>query len=178
MRLKDKTFEKAIPYERIIEGVESLAERLNSDYGQLQGPAPLFVGVLNGAFMFMSELMQRLDFQCEATFVKVSSYSGTTSSGVVDEHIGLCCDVRGRNVVVVEDIVETGRSLEHIMRMLADGGAASVEVAALFFKPEVYGGEKTIKYHGMPIPNDFIVGFGLDYDGLGRNLRDIYKVVE
>jgi hypoxanthine phosphoribosyltransferase len=178
MKLKDKTFEKVIPYERIADGIDSVAARLNEDYGGLDGPPPLFIGVLNGAFMFMSELMQRLDFQCEVTFVKLSSYRGTHSTGTVAELIGLAADVEGRHVVVVEDIVETGESIDYLMRSLEGHRPASVEVASLLFKPESYAREKAIKYSAMSIPNDFIVGFGLDYDGVGRNLRDIYKVVD
>jgi hypoxanthine phosphoribosyltransferase len=175
MRLHDKTFEKSIPHERIVEAIESLAARLGSDYAD---KTPLLVGVLNGSFMFMAELVKHLDFPCEVSFVKVASYSGTSSTGTVEDLIGLGADVRGRHVVVVEDIVETGRSIDHIMRALAPQQPASVEVAALFFKPEIYAGAKKVKYHAMSIPNDFIVGFGLDYNGLGRNLRDIYKVTE
>lgn len=175
MKIHDKTFEKTIDHERIIDAIEALAMRLNSDYTDKM---PLLVGVLNGSFMFMAELVKRLDFPCEVSFVKVSSYSGTNSTGEVEELIGLGCDVAGRHVVVVEDIVETGRSIDYVMHAFADKNPASVEVAALFFKPEVYRGAKEIKYHALPIPNDFIVGFGLDYNGLGRNLRDIYKVKE
>ncbi len=175
MRLHDKTFEKAIPHEQIVEAIEALAVRLNSDYTD---KTPILVGVLNGSFMFMAELVKRLDFPCEVSFVKVASYCGTCSTGAVEELIGLGCDVEGRHIVVVEDIVETGRSIEFIINALADRQPASVEVAALFFKPEIYGGDKEVKYHALPIANDFIVGFGLDYNGLGRNLRDIYKVKE
>ncbi len=175
MKLHDKTFEKSIPHENIAEAIEALAARLNSDY---DGKTPIFVGVLNGSFMFMAELMQHIGTPCEVSFVKISSYSGTTSTGAVEELIGIGCDVRGRHVVVVEDIVETGRSIDHVMRTLDELQPASIEVAALFFKPEVYAAAKEIKYHAMSIPNDFIVGFGLDYNGLGRNLRDIYKIKE
>ena len=175
MRLHDKTFEKAIAHDRIVEAVEALAARLNSDY---KGKTPLFVGVLNGSFMFMAELLKRLDLQCEVSFVKVTSYCGTNSTGTVEELIGLGCDVRGRDIIIVEDIVETGRSVDFVMHTLAGRDVASVEVAALFFKPEIYAGTKEIKYNALPIPSDFIVGFGLDYNGLGRNLRDIYKVTE
>lgn len=124
--------------------------------------------------MFMSELARRLDFPCELSFVKVSSYRDLSSSGEVEQLIGLGCDVRGRDVIIVEDIVETGRSIEHIVGLLHE--AASVEVASMFIKPSIYRGVMPIKYPAMSIENDFIVGFGLDYNGLGRNLRDIYRV--
>ncbi len=175
MRLHDKTFEISIPHAQIAEAIDALAVRLNDDY---RGTMPLLIGVLNGSFMFMSELVQRLDFDCEVSFVKIGSYCGIRSTGVVQELIGLSADVRGRHVLVVEDIVETGRSIEFMMATLAAAEPASVEVATLFLKPELYCCPKAIKYPGMVIQNDFIVGFGLDYDGLGRNLKDIYKVVE
>lgn len=181
MRLKDKRFEKVITNERIADAIDAVAARINEDYGGRvaeDGSVPLFIGVLNGAFMFMSELMQRLDFQCEVAFVKLSSYHGTRSTGEVVELIGLAANVEGRHVVVVEDIVETGESIEYLMRSLEGHRPASVEVASLLFKPESYSRTKIIKYSAMSIPNDFIVGFGLDYDGLGRNLRDIYKVAD
>ncbi len=175
MRLHDKTFEKTIAHERIVEAIEALATRLNSDYAD---KTPILVGVLNGSFMFMAELAKHLEFTCEVSFVKISSYSGTQSTGSVEELIGLGCDVSGRHIIIVEDIVETGRSIGHIMHALEGMHPASVEVASLFFKPDVYSATKEVKYHALPIPNDFIVGFGLDYNGLGRNLRDIYKVKE
>ena len=174
--LKDKTFEKVIPYERISDNIDALAARLNADYADRQ--TPLFLGILNGAFMFMSELMQRIAFPCEVSFVKLASYSGTKSAGTVSELIGLADNLRGRHIIVVEDIVETGESIDYLMRSLVGHEPASVEVATLLFKPESYTKEKNIKYSALPIPNDFIVGFGLDYDGLGRNLRDIYKIVD
>lgn len=174
--IKDKAFERVIPYERISDNIDELATRINADYADHD--TPLFLGVLNGAFMFMSELLQRIDFQCEVSFVKLASYSGTKSVGAVTELIGLADNLRGRHIIVVEDIVETGESIDYLMRTLVGHEPASVEVATLLIKPESYLKTKQIKYSAIPIPNDFIVGFGLDYDGLGRNLCDIYKIVD
>ncbi len=175
IKLHDKNFELAIPHEQIVEATRGLAEYLNRDYHDRQ---PLLVGVLNGSFMFLAELAKFLDFKCEGSFVKVASYCGTSSSGVVDELIGLGCEVRGRDIVIVEDIVETGRSIDFVVGILREAGAASVEIATLFLKPDIYAGPHEIKYCGMPLENDFIVGFGLDYNGLGRNLRDVYRVCD
>lgn len=173
IKLYQKSFRKFLAHEQIIEGVNALAARLNADYDD----GVVFVGVLNGAFMFMSELMQRINLLCEVSFVKLASYVGTASSGRIDELIGLSCDVHGRRVVVVEDIVETGRSTGFLMSELLAAGACDVEVAALFLKPAIYQGERPVKYAAFPIDSEFIVGFGLDYNGLGRNFPDVYKEV-
>ena len=174
--LKDKTFEIFIPYAKIHESVVALGKRINEDYRGKE--TPLFLGVLNGSFMFMAELMQQIDFDCEISFVKLASYSGTKSSGKVSELIGLKDNLCGRHIIVVEDIVDTGESIDHLMRSLVGHEPASVEVATLLFKPESYQKKVPIKYGAITIPNDFIVGFGLDYDQLGRNLCDIYKIVD
>lgn len=173
--LQDKTFELFIPYERIQGAVQQLADRINEDYKDK--PVPLFLGVLNGSFMFMAELMKRIEFTCEMSFVKLASYRGTSSTGKVSELIGLTDNLQGRNIIVVEDIVDTGESIDHLMRSLVGHRPASIEVATLLFKPESYKKEVAIRYPAISIPNDFIVGFGLDYNQLGRNLCDIYKIV-
>lgn len=172
--LKDKTFEPYLPHDKIMEGIEAVAARINADYSAT--PIPVFLGVLNGCFMFMAELMQRITFDCETSFVKLASYQGTCSTGEVTELIGLKENLCGRHVIVVEDIVDTGRSIEHLMEMLKHHAPASIEIATLLFKPESYTKDIEIKYSAISIPDHFIVGFGLDYDGLGRNLRDIYMV--
>lgn len=174
--LKDKTFEMYIPYQTIHESILSVAKHINNDYKDKEHP--IFLGILNGSFMFMSELMKEIDFNCELSFVKLASYRGTKSSGAVTEIIGLADNIKGRHVIVVEDIVDTGVSIEHLLRSLVGHEPASVEVATLLFKPDSYKKELPIKYIAMSIPNDFIVGFGLDYDQFGRNLKDIYKIVD
>lgn len=172
--LKDKTFELYLPHDAIMKGIESVAARINADYAAV--PTPVFLGVLNGCFMFMAELMQRIVFDCEVSFVKLASYEGTCSTGEITDLIGLKENLCGRHVIVVEDIVDTGQSMEHLMGILKKHNPASIEIASMLFKPESYTKEFEIKYSASSVPDHFIVGFGLDYDGLGRNLRDIYVV--
>ncbi len=174
--LHDKTFEQFILQRDIRLAIDRLAVRINADYAGRE--TPLFLGVLNGAFMFMGELMQGIDFNCEVSFVKLASYQGTRSTGRVCELIGLTDNLQGRHIIVVEDIVDTGESIEHLLRSLVGHQPASVEIATLLLKPEAYKKEIEVKYSAISIPNDFIVGFGLDYNQLGRNLKDIYKIVE
>ena len=174
--LQDKTFELFIPYEQIQSSVQQLADRINRDYADK--PVPLFLGVLNGSFMFMAELMQRITLDCEASFVKIASYRGTASTGKVHELIGLSTDIRGRHVVIVEDIVDTGASIEHTVNLLKAKAPASIAVATLLFKPEVYRKEIGIDYCALKVSDRFLVGFGLDYDQLGRNLKDIYEATD
>lgn len=176
VKLHDKTFEVMIPASQIDESINRIAERVNTDYADAQ--TPLFLGVLNGSFMFMSELMKKIEFNCELSFVKLASYSGTSSTGKVQELIGLKNNIEGRNVIIVEDIVDTGESIEHLVRSLEGHRPRSIEVVTLFFKPDSYSKQIPIKYPAMNIGNEFIVGFGLDYDQLGRNLKDIYVVVD
>ncbi|MDR2885668.1 MAG: hypoxanthine phosphoribosyltransferase [Rikenellaceae bacterium] len=173
--LHDKTFEISIPNAQITAAIDALAARINADYADR--PVPLFLGVLNGAFMFMGELVQRIDFACEVSFVKLASYRGTRSTGSVTELIGLTDNIRGRDVIVVEDIVDTGESVEHILRSLIGHEPASVKIATLLFKPAAVKPGVEVAYSALSIPNDFIVGFGLDYNQLGRNLPDIYTLV-
>ena len=172
--LHDKRFRKYIPYSKIDEAVQALAKRINEDYAGL--PTPLFLGVLNGSFMFMAELVKNIDFNCEISFVKIASYQGTMSTGNIRELIGMPNNLDGRHVIVVEDIVDTGSSIEHIMKSMAGHKPASVAIATLLFKPESYSKDIKIAYSALSVPNDFIVGFGLDYDQLGRNLKDIYAL--
>ena len=176
IKLYDKTFEEFIPNEQITRSIEALASRINEDYKGRE--TPIFLGVLNGAFMFMGELMKRIDFQCEISFIKLASYVGTGSSGKVTELIGLKDNIRGRHIIIVEDIVDTGESFSHLMRSLEGHRPATVEIATLLFKPEAYKKDLPIKYVGMSIGREFIVGYGLDYDELGRNLSDIYVLVK
>ncbi len=173
--LHDKVFEVSISHEQIMTAIDTLAAQVNEDYKDK--PVPLFLGVLNGSFMFMGELLQRIEFPCEVSFVKLASYRGTRSTGSVTELIGLTDNIRGRDIIVVEDIVDTGESVEHILRSLVGHEPASVKIATLLFKPAAVKEGIEVGYSAMRIPNDFIVGFGLDYNQLGRNLRDIYTLV-
>ena len=174
--LNDKTFEVMIPAHEIDRAVAAVAERLNADYGDKE--RPIFVGVLNGAFMFLSDLIKKIEFQNELSFVKLASYDGTCSTGCVKSLIGLNNSIEGRHVIIVEDIVDTGESIEHMIKELESRNPASIEVCTLFFKPGSYRKQLPIKYRAMEIGNEFIVGYGLDYDQLGRSLKDIYVVTE
>lgn len=171
--LKDRTFEVMIPAEKIDESVADVAGRINADYASSERP-PIFVGVLSGSFMFLADLMRKIEFNNELAFVKISSYEGTQSTGKITQHLGIDFDIEGRDVIIVEDIVETGHSIDHMVKYLREKNPRSVEVCTLFFKPEKYLYESPIKYCAMEIGNEFIVGYGLDYDQLGRGLKDIY----
>lgn len=169
--LLDKTFALHIREEEILRCVKSVAERLNKDY---KGKTPLLLCILNGSFMFASDLAKELTFQCDISFTKRASYVGTQTTGKVQELIGIAENIEGRDVIIVEDIVDTGTTMRAILDSLADRKAASVKVCTLFFKPEKLVEDIPVDYVAMEIGNDFIVGYGLDYDGKGRNLRDVY----
>jgi hypoxanthine phosphoribosyltransferase len=170
----DKEFRTYLSADQLDEAVTTLAARLNADYA---GRRPLFVVVLTGAFMFASDLLKRITEPCEIVFIRVASYEGTGSSGVVQEIMGLREEVQDRHLVLVEDIVDTGTTMHQLLPTLLAKGPASVEIATLFFKPESLRHNISLRYVAMEIPNDFVVGYGLDYDGLGRNLPDVYVAV-
>lgn len=173
--LHDKKFKTFISAQEIDQAVSKMAERINRD---LKDKNPLFIIVLNGAFMFASDLLKKIDIHCEITFVKLSSYVGTKSSHLVREIIGLDKSLSDRHVVVLEDIIDTGITMDNTLPKLRNMEASDVKIATLLFKPKAFQKDFNIDYIGMEIPNDFIVGYGLDYDGAGRNLGDIYKIVE
>lgn len=169
--LKDKTFRVNIPASEINKAVGEIAHRINTE---LKDKKPLFLAVLNGSFMFASDLMKKLTIDCEISFVKVSSYHGTSTSGAVKQLIGLNEDIKGRTVVIIEDIVDTGLTIEAVVKQLEELGAGEIKIATLLYKPEAYRKRIELDYVAIMVPNDFLVGYGLDYDGLGRNLPDIY----
>ena len=175
VKVKDKEFALSIPEEKILCEIDRLAAQLNRD---LEGKNPLFLCVLNGSFVFAADLFRRITIPAEITFVKFASYQGTETTGVVKEMIGLSEDIAGRTVVIIEDIVDTGYTMQKLLRDLEARSPEAVHVCTLLLKPEKLKVELDIKYVALEIPNDFIVGYGLDYDGYGRNLRDIYTVVE
>ena len=175
VKVLDKEFGLYIPQETIEAKIQEVADQINHD---LDGLNPLFLVVLNGAFMFAAELFKRLTIPCEVSFVKLTSYSGTETTNVVRELIGLDHSLEGRHVVIVEDIVDTGHTMKYTIQKLKDLKAVDVRIAALFFKPKSFQYDYPIDYIGMEIGNDFIVGYGLDYDQQGRNLPDIYKIIE
>lgn len=174
-KLHDKTFVKYMSERKIQAGVKKLAARLNLEY---QGKKPLFIVVLNGSFIFASDLLKRISIDCEIAFVKVSSYKGVNSTGKIEEVIGLDIPVEGRHVVLVEDIVDSGLTIVKLIDKIKALKAFDVKVAACLLKPEAYKMDYPIDYVCFRIPNDFVVGYGLDYDGLGRNSADIYKISE
>lgn len=172
IKLHDLEFEPYISEKEINDAIEQLADKLNQDY---RDENPVFLGVLNGSFMFASEVIKRFNCDCEVSFVKLGSYQGTQTTGKVKTLLGLNQSLKDRKVILLEDIVDTGNTLEEINKILVKEGVANYEVATLFYKPEAYKKDFNIKYRGLDIPNKFIVGYGLDYNGLGRNLTEIYK---
>lgn len=174
--INDKTFELSIPEATIQEAVKAVAERIKADYGDKN---PVFVVVLNGAFIFASDLFRHVDYPSSVAFVKVSSYAGLSSCGKISEQLPIPAMVKGRHVVVLEDIVERGYTMEYILDKIREQGAASVEICAFSFKPHRLAvPELKVKYVGMTLPDAFIVGYGLDYNDEGRLLRDIYSLVD
>jgi len=176
VKLLDKEFKLYIPYEKIRSVIEEMSVEMNRD---LEGKEPLFVCVLNGAFMFAADLFKRIEIQgAQITFVKMASYHGVHSSGTIRQLIGLNEAIEERTVVVLEDIVDSGSTIEEISAQLSILKPREVKIATLLFKPDAMVKKVKLDYVGLEIPNDFIVGYGLDYDGYGRNLIDIYSIVQ
>lgn len=173
VKIKDKEFDLFLSQEVIEKAIGEIADRLNKD---LDGKDPLFVCVLNGSFIYASELMKRLTIPCELSFVKVSSYQGVSSTGKLKEIYGLEEDIKDRTVVIVEDIIDTGHTMSLILDQLRCDEPKEILVTTLLLKPAALKQEVPLDYVALEIPNDFIVGYGLDYDGYGRNLPDIYKL--
>lgn len=174
VKVLDKTFEQSIPNEKILESVARMAANLERD---LKDKDPVFLAVLNGSFIFAADLFKMLQLPCTISFVKMASYSGDSSTGEVKELIGLSESLSGKAVVILEDIIDSGLTIQHLLAQLAKMKPAEVKVATLLFKPDAFKADFSIDYIGMSIPNDFIVGYGLDYDGYGRNLKDIYTLI-
>ena len=175
VKVHDKNFEPFISEKEILKQVSRIADEMNRD---LADKDPIFLGILNGALMFASDLYKQLKFPCQITFLKLASYSGTQSSGTVKQLIGINMELKDRVVVVLEDIVDTGVTLETIIRQLSGFQPAEIRVATFLHKPAATIREVQLDYIGMHIPNDFIVGYGLDYDGYGRNFKEIYQLVD
>ena len=175
IKVIDKEFETSIPENKILEAIDAVAFKMNQ---QLEGKNPLFVCVLNGAFMFASDLMKRINIPCEITFVKVASYSGTETSGNIKRLIGFNEKVENRTVVILEDIVDTGNTIVKLIGEVKTMNPADVQIATLLYKPEACKNPISLDYVGMEIPNEFIIGYGLDYNGQGRNLKDIYTLAQ
>ena len=175
IRVHDKSFEPYLTAEMIQERIEAIAAALNKDYA---GKRPVFIAILNGSFIFAADLFKALSIDVEVCFIKLASYKGTRSTGQVLTAIGLDTDIFGREVVIIEDIVDTGKTLSEFLPQLHHQQPASLKIVALLHKPEATVFPIPIDYLGFAIPNKFVVGYGLDYDGLGRNIPAIYKLAE
>lgn len=177
IQIKDKKFIKTLPEKDILAQVKRVASEINRDY---EGKDPLFLGILNGSFMFAADLLKEITIPCKISFVKLASYEGTVSTGIIREVIGLNESIKGRDVIIIEDIVETGYTMERALETLGTREPNSVKICALLAKPANMKVDlsDSLKYVALNIPDDFIVGYGLDYDGYGRNFKDIYTIVE
>ena len=173
--LEDKQFKLFIESNKILGEIDQISLKINEDY---KNKKPIFICVLNGAFLFASELIKRFDHECEVSFVKLSSYEGLNSSGVVKNLIGLNENIKGRDLIIVEDIVDTGNTIDSVYDNIKTHEPKSLQVATLLFKPSAYLKTIPIKYPAIKVGNEFLVGFGLDYNGIGRNLQDIYIIEE
>ena len=175
IHLHDKTFVPFISSEELNFAIKNLAKQMDDDFFD---EVPVFIGVLNGAFMVLSDLLKEYRGMCEVSFVKLSSYEGTQTTNQVKQLIGLNENLEGRTVVIVEDIIDTGNTIEELKAIFKGKNVKHLKIATLFLKPDAYKKEIKIDYVGIRIPNKFIVGYGLDYDGLGRNLPDVYQLAE
>jgi adenylate kinase len=175
IKVHDKSFVPYISAEEIDSIISGIAKRINTDYANKK---PLFVAILNGSFMVASDLVKKIDLPCELSFVKFTSYQGTESSGEINELIGFDRDIKGKDLIIVEDIVDTGQTLEKVLNILESMGARSVKIATLLLKPAIFNKNYPVDYVGKNIPNRFVIGFGLDYDQLGRNYGEIYQIQE
>lgn len=174
IRIQDKKFRELITETEIQNRIDELARQINQD---LIGKDMVFLGILNGAFLFAADLFRRIDIQARISFVKLASYEGTGSSGTIKELIGWNEDIKNKSIVVIEDIVDTGNTLERIVDELLIRKVCEVRIATMLFKPAAYTKEIPLDYVGFEIPNDFVVGYGLDYDGYGRNLPSVYTLI-
>lgn len=175
IQVHDKFFRPYISARQIADKINEIAVNLERDY---EGKTPLFIAILNGSFMFASDLFKVLNMPAEICFIKLASYKGTKSSGTVITSIGLDVDIFGKHVVILEDIIDTGKTMNEFLPQLFHQHPASLKICALLHKPSATKFPITIDYCGFSIPDNFVVGYGLDYDGLGRNIKEIYRVVE
>ena len=175
IQVRDKSFSLFISEKEILKEVKRIATQINKDYA---GKEPVFLAVLNGSFIFASDLMKEVHLPCEISFVKLASYQGVNTTGKIREVIGLNVDLTDRPVIIVEDIVDTGLTMAHMLEVLKQQNPASIDICTLLLKPGKLQVDLNIRYCCLEIPNDFIVGYGLDYDGYGRNTRDIYTLIK
>ncbi|KQR71845.1 hypoxanthine phosphoribosyltransferase [Pedobacter sp. Leaf176] len=176
IKVEDREFEIFLENDTISKRIRLLGIQINVDY---ENKCPLFIGILNGSFLFMADLIKEIKIPCEIAFMRVASYEGASSSGRVKELIGLPDNIEGRDIIIVEDIVDTGLTLTHIVKTIKEKNPSSLKVASLLLKPAALKQEiEELYYVGFEISNEFVVGYGLDYNGLGRNLTDIYRATE
>ena len=175
IQVKDKSFSLFISEKEILREIKRIAKQINKDF---QDKEPVFLAVLNGSFIFAADLLKEVSLPCEISFVKLASYQGVNTTGKIREVIGLNVDLTDRPVIIVEDIVDTGLTMAHMLDVLKQQNPASIDICTLLLKPGKLQVDLDIKYCCMEIPNDFIVGYGLDYDGYGRNMRDIYTLIK
>lgn len=175
IRIKDKVFSVSITSSEILEQTKRVANEINQDFEKSN---PIFLAILNGSFIFAADLIREIVLPCEIHFIKLASYTGIKSTGCVHELIGLNADLRGQDVIIIEDIVDSGLTMEHVIKSLQKLSPHSISICTLLLKPDNLKANIEIKYKCFDIPNDFIVGYGLDYDGYGRNLKDIYTVID
>ncbi|MEX0363179.1 MAG: hypoxanthine phosphoribosyltransferase, partial [Allomuricauda sp.] len=173
IKLHDKVFKPFLSEGQILAAIDKMAAEIASDY---KDKTPIFVGVLNGAFMFVSDFLKAYPYPCEVSFVRLSSYHGLTSTGIVETLLDVPDNIEGRDVIILEDVIDTGRTLKQLVHLFSGTNVKQFKIASLFYKSEIYNGEYAIDYVGLEIPNNFIVGFGLDYKELGRNLREVYQL--
>lgn len=173
VKLHDLEFMPYLSETELAEIVGRLSAKINQKF---EGKSPLFVVVLNGAFMFASDLFKKVEVDCEVSFLRVSSYRGTASTGEVKEMMPIGTDVSNRDVVLIEDIVDTGKTMGQVKQKMLEEGATSVSICTLLFKPDAFQGDYVVDFIGVEIPDRFVVGYGLDYDGLGRNLPSLYQI--
>ena len=174
IQVKDKSFSVSISERALKRQIKRVAEEINKDYA---GRKPVFLAVLNGSFIFAADLLREIDLPCEISFVKLASYEGTSSTGSIREVIGLNIDITDRPVIIVEDIVDTGLTMAHMLETLKKQNPESINICTLLLKPDKLQVKLDIRYVCMQIPDDFVVGYGLDYDGFGRNTKDIYTII-
>ena len=175
IQVKDKRFAVSIPSERIQAEVKRVAEQINKEY---EGQSPIFLAVLNGSFVFAADLLREITLPCEVSFVRLASYQGVSTTGTIREIMGLNLDITGRPIIIVEDIVDTGLTMAHMLETLKTHNPSSIDICTLLLKPGKLQVDLDIRYCCLQIPNDFIVGYGLDYDGFGRNTKDIYTLCD
>jgi len=175
IQVKDKTFAVSIPEAVLRWEIKRVADEINRDYA---GQEPVFLAVLNGSFVFAADLLREIDLPCEISFVKLASYQGTSTTGTIREVIGLNIDITGRPVIIVEDIVDTGLTMAHTIETLKGHNPASIDICTLLLKPSKLQVKLDVRYCCKEIPDDFVVGYGLDYDGFGRNTKDIYTIIQ